>query len=113
MKKDITIFLQHMIDCIEKVEEYTETLSEEKFLRSTQSQDAVLRRLEIMGEAAKNIPDEFKRNHPTIPWGEIVRTRDKLIHGYFGVDLKITWNIIKQDLPGLKEKIIAIRREME
>lgn len=80
-------------------------VSKENFLKSVQLQDAVIRRLEIIGEAAKNIPAEFRKKHADIPWSEMARTRDKLIHGYFGVDLDLTWDITKRDLPGLKNKL--------
>lgn len=59
-------------------------------------QDAVVRRLEILGEASKNIPDSFQKKYPDVPWKKIVRMRDKLIHHYFGVDLKVTWDVVKK-----------------
>jgi uncharacterized protein with HEPN domain len=64
-------------------------------------------------EASKNIPEEFKRQYPDVPWSEMARTRDKLIHGYFGVDLELTWAIIQDDLPELKEKVNKILEKLK
>jgi len=90
MKKDPAIFLEHILESIERIEEFTKGTSKENFLNSVQLQDSVIRRIEIIGEASKNIPDDFKRTHSDAPWSEMARTRDKLIHGYFGVDLNLT-----------------------
>ncbi|MBU2637602.1 MAG: DUF86 domain-containing protein [Nanoarchaeota archaeon] len=113
MKKDIAVFLSHILESIEKVREFTHNVSKDKFKKDVKLQDAVIRRIEIIGEAAKNIPSDFREKHPAIPWAEMARTRDKLIHGYFGVDLDLTWNIIKLDLPSLKEKIGKIMKKMK
>ncbi len=77
-----------------------------------QLQDSVIRRLEIIGEASKNIPPDFRKNNPGVPWSEMARTRDKLIHGYFGVDLDLTWEIVKKSLSDLK-KIKTILEDMD
>lgn len=111
--KDAAIFVRHILDSIEKIGEFTEGISKERFLDSVQVQDAVIRRLEILGEAAKNIPEEILKKYPDVPWNKIIRTRDKLIHRYFGVDIDLTWDIVKDDLPDLKEKIIKILKELE
>lgn len=105
MKKDSEIFLGHILESIKKIEEFTMGVSKEKFLRDIKLQDAVIRRIEIIGEAAKNIPQNFREKHPYIEWAEMAKTRDKLIHGYFGVDIELTWNIIQTDIPLLKRKI--------
>ncbi|MDY0385814.1 MAG: DUF86 domain-containing protein [Methanolobus sp.] len=106
--KDPEVFLMHIMDSIEKIEDFTNDKTKEDFLEDIQLQDATIRRIEIIGEASKNIPDEFKTQYPAVPWSEMARTRDKLIHGYFGVDLQLTWDIIQHDLPELKEKIHQI-----
>lgn len=113
MKKDIRPFIIDILDSIEKIEKYLEKLDKNKFFESTQIQDAVVRRLEIIGEATKNIPDEFKSKHNHIPWNEVAKTRNKLIHGYFGINLERVWNIVKDDLPGLKKKIKSLLTELE
>lgn len=111
MKKEPLIFIKHIQESIEKIENTTKELSREDFLNSEDAQDATVRRLEIIGEAAKNLPEDFRKKHSQIPWREIIRTRDKLIHGYFGVDLNLTYDIVKNDLPGLKEKIAQILKK--
>lgn len=108
MKKDPKVFLSHILESIEKIDEFTREVSKSEFLTSVKTQDAVIRRLEIIGEATKNIPKSFREKHPEIPWNEIAKMRDKLIQGYFGVDLNITWNVVKKDLPSLMKKINAI-----
>ena len=111
MKKDYIIFLKHILDSINKIEEFTKRISKADFISSIKTQDAVIRRLEIIGEATKNLPTNFKEKYTTVPWNEITRMRDKLIHGYFGVDLNITWGVVKSDLPNLKGKIKIILKE--
>jgi uncharacterized protein with HEPN domain len=108
MNKDYLIFLNHIIESIEKIESYLIDISKREFLSLKEKQDAVIRNIEIVGEAAKNISKVFQDNHPTIPWKEMIRTRDKIVHGYFGVDLDITWDIVKNHLPNLKEQIQEI-----
>ncbi len=111
--KGTDVFLKHIIDSIEKIEDFTCNKTREDFLEDIQLQDATIRRIEIIGEASKNIPEEIKRKYPDAPWSEMARTRDKLIHGYFGVDLELTWAIIKDDLPILKEKVSRILEELK
>ena len=105
MKKDNLVFLKHILDCIDKIEEFTNRISEDDFMKSVQIQDAVIRRLEIIGEATKNLSADFRKKHSNIPWEQMARMRDKLIHGYFGVDLMTVWEVVEEDLPELKKKI--------
>lgn len=112
MKKDVEIFLEHILESIAKIEEFTKGISRREFRKSVQLQDAVIRRLEIIGEAAKNVPKSFRKKYSDLPWSEMARTRDKLIHGYFGVDIDLTYDIIKKDLPELKDKISNILKKL-
>jgi uncharacterized protein with HEPN domain len=105
MKKDPRIFLQHILESIEQLEDYTFDVLESEFMESLETQDAVLRRLEVIGEAVKNIPDEFKKNHPNIPWRKIAGMRDTVIHEYFNVDLPLVWSTVKEDIPKLREQV--------
>jgi len=106
--KNPEVFIVHIIDSIGKIEDFTNNKEKEDFLEDVQLQDAVIRRIEIIGEASKNIPEEFKKNFQDVPWREMARTRDKLIHGYFGVDLELTWDIVEHDLPQLKARMEQI-----
>ena len=108
MKKNQKILLSDIFGCIVLIEEYVEGLNKEEFLESLKVQDAVLRRLEIIGEAAKKISDDFKKDHSEIPWKNICGMRDIIAHDYFGVNLERAWNTIQKDLPDLKEKVSFI-----
>jgi len=107
-KKDPKIFLGHIIECIEEIEKNICEMSEVEFSESTMVQDAIVRRLEIVGEAVRNIPDSFRKKYPAIPWKKIAGLRDILIHEYFGVDMSLVWKIINKDIPKLKIQIINL-----
>ena len=96
--------LDDISEAIRRLEIYSQNMRYEDFLEDTKTQDAVIRNLEIIGEAAKNITDELKEKHPKIMWKELAGIRDKLIHHYFGVNLEIVWTIIDEDLPQLRKE---------
>ncbi|MBS3131807.1 DUF86 domain-containing protein [Candidatus Woesearchaeota archaeon] len=104
-------YLKHILDAIADIEGSVKKLAKEKFKRNKDIKDATVRRVEIIGEAVKNISKEFKQKHPEIEWAKIAGTRDIMIHAYFSVDLDIVWEIVKKDLPELKENIKAILEE--
>ncbi|MDW7732247.1 MAG: DUF86 domain-containing protein [Methanolobus sp.] len=106
--KDDSVFLYHILDAIDQIEEYTAGITYEEFLEKRLIQDAVVRQLEIIGEATKNLSSDTTGYYPQIPWKEIAGMRDKLIHVYFGVDLEEVWNTAKRDLPGLKRVVNMI-----
>lgn len=113
MKKDEKIFLIHILEAIEKIEEYIKDVSKDRFLASNEKQDAVIRELEIIGEAVKNLPKEFREKYNSIEWKNFAGIRDKLIHSYFSVNIERVWNVVKQDLPKLKNEIEKILKKLE
>ncbi len=113
MTKEPLIFLKHIAESTRAIAEYTRGLTHGDFIRSIQVQDAIVRRLEIIGEAAKNIPEEFKVKHPDVPWKKIAGTRDVLIHEYFAVDLELLWNLLEKDLKTFRDQIDLLLKEAE
>ena len=113
MSKDPKIFLHHILDSIETIEEHIGSESKHAFLEDKKAQDAVIRRLEIIGEATKNLTRGFTEKHTTVPWSKIAKMRDKLIHGYFGVDLDLTYDVVKKELPKLKKAVRRILMTLE
>jgi uncharacterized protein with HEPN domain len=111
MKDDIRVYIEDILECIDKIEEYTK-IDEDDFYENTQAQDAVLRRLEIIGEAVKNIPQDVRDKYSEIPWRKIAGMRDVIIHEYSGVNLERVWKVAKEDLVGLKEKILLMRKNL-
>lgn len=104
MNKDVNIFLSHILESIEAIEEYTKDLdSESAFIQDKETQDSVIRRLEIIGEAIRKLPEETKQQASEVSWKEIMAMRNILIHEYFGVDLPLVWQVVHKDLPALKK----------
>lgn len=112
MKKDPRVYLAHILECAEKIESYTKE-RQKKFLKDTMIQDAVIRNFEIMGEAAKRVPEAYRRRHPSIPWRLMAGFRDVLIHAYEGIDLRRVWRIVRHDLPVVKKEIQKILPSLE
>lgn len=112
MKKDPEVFLDHILESIDLIEDYSEGVTESDFVGSSSLQDMIVRRIEIIGEAVKNLPDDLKREHPQIPWRDIAGLRDIVVHQYFGLDLELIWDVVERDIPQLKPEILRIRDEL-
>ncbi len=113
-KREPTLLIEDMITAIKKIEKYTQGISSiEGFVRSDIISDAVIRNIEIIGEAASKLPNEIQQKYSDIPWKNIIGLRNVVIHGYFVVDLEIIWKIIKDQLPWLKEKLEIIWDEIK
>ena len=98
-------FLLDIQDAIDRILKYTNGMLWEVYLRDHKTQDAVVHNLEVIGEATKNLSNEFREQHSEIPWRNMAGTRDRLTHNYFGINQEIVWQIVEQDLPGLKSQI--------
>jgi len=93
--------LRHMLDAAKKIVEYTDSIQRDDLDKDEKLALALVRLLEIVGEAAKAVSPDFRRKHPQIPWREIAGTRDRLIHGYYDIDFDIVWQIVSDDIPPL------------
>ena len=113
MKRDYRLYLDDILDAIQKIEAYTKGLSYSDFSKDNKTVDAVVRNFEIIGEATKRVSDSIKTKYPGVPWRMMAGTRDKLIHEYFGVNLDILWKAVKEDIPDLKPLIIDLLRKMD
>lgn len=105
MKKNDNTYRQHILEAIEQIETYIFGVSYEHFLQERLLQDGVVRQLEIIGEASRNLSTEFREQHSEIPWGQIIGMRNRMIHAYFDLNLSIVWEVVQYDLPHLKKEL--------
>ncbi len=110
INRDYRDYIQDIHDVLDDIYEFIGTMSQEEFLKDKKTVNAVLRSIEVMGEAAKRIPQAFRDKYPDIPWKKMAGIRDKLIHEYSGVDLEIIWSLIKEELPVVKP---GVRKVMD
>ena len=110
LQKDPTIFLKHIKDAITKIERYSSG-GKAKFFGNTMAQDAVIRNLEIIGEATRHIPESYRKEHAEIPWRSITALRNVLIHEYFGVDMEQVWGVVRNRIPMLKRNVLELLGE--
>lgn len=111
--KSNKVYLLHIRDAINAIKEFVKDMSKEEFFRNNLVQSAVIRQVEIIGEATKNLTKEFKRKYRQIPWKEIAGMRDVLIHEYFRVDVDAVWKVINEDIPELENQISEILEELD
>ena len=113
MAKEFLDYLEDIIETMTDAVKFTQNMEYEEFIKDKKSAYAATRALEIIGEAVKNIPSEVRENYPPIPWKEMAGMRDKLIHEYFGVNLKRVWNTITKDIPKLKPSFEKIFKDFQ
>ncbi len=102
------LYLYDIMECCENIENFISDVSKDMFLANKMLQHALVRNIEIIGEAAKNLSEEFRVNNPQISWSEMMRMRDKIVHHYFKLNLDIIWQTVSQDVPKLKSAIESI-----
>lgn len=108
MKEDYLSYLRHILDAMHRIEEYTAGIAYRDFMKNNLVQAAVIREIEIIGEATKRLSEGIKGKYPDIPWRKMTGMRDKLVHDYMGVDLDAVWDTVERDIPQLKEKIKGV-----
>jgi hypothetical protein len=110
---EVLDYLDDILEAVEKIERFTDGMDYAEFVKDSKTVDAVLRNFEVIGEAAKNIPEDVRREYGDVPWSEMAGMRDKLIHGYATVELQIVWTTIQEELPTLGPQIESVRDELE
>ena len=111
MERDDSVYLQHILDAISRIEEYLRGVDEEMFQQQHLIQDGIIRQLEIIGDATKRLSRKVRDTSPEIPWQDIAGMRDKLVHDYFGVDIEAVWLTAREDVPGLKAAVSKLLKE--
>ena len=108
----VLAYLDHILQAVQRIARYTKGMTEAEFTTNDMAQDAVIRNIEIIGEAARNIarhhPD-FAGSHPEIPWESIYLMRNRVAHGYFSVDLEIVWRTLQRDLPEFERQVLQLK----
>ena len=112
MEKTPVIYLNHILECISRINAYTGKIDEDTFINTPLIQDAVIRNLEVIGEAVKKLDKHFRAQYPEIPWKNIAGMRDKLIHDYIGVDIWAVWAVIDDILPNFDTQIKDIIQQL-
>lgn len=106
--KNHRLHLEDILEAVEKIQRYVKGLTYDTFVKKDMTVDAVIRNLEIIGEAAKNLPQDIKEKYPDIPWKRMIGLRNIAVHEYFGVDLSIIWEIVTRNLPETKARIVEV-----
>ncbi|MCC7570608.1 DUF86 domain-containing protein [Candidatus Micrarchaeota archaeon] len=108
MSRNIKLFLKDILEYMNRAEKYTIGYDLDSFINDIKTCDAVLRCIEVIGEATKSIPDELRKRYPFIPWRDMAGMRDKVIHSYFLVDFEMVWLVVKKDIPKIKPQIMEV-----
>ncbi len=112
-RKTHRLFVEDILESMDKIERYTKDLTYEGFVKDEMVVDAVIRNIEIIGEAARNIPEDVREEYPDVPWRRMIGLRNIAVHEYFGVDLSIVWEITTKNLPETRPMIAAILKSFD
>lgn len=112
MQRHPKLYFQDILESIKALETYTQGMSFDAFIKNALVRDAVIKNFLIIGEAVKNVPDPIKRKNPDVAWKQIAGFRDVLIHAYFGTNMQLVWDAVKEDLPQFKKKILKINKQI-
>ena len=113
MKREYKLFIEDIKESITQIDEFLGDMNFKDFVKDQKTSSAVVRKIEIIGEATKNVPKEIRQEYKELPWSDMARMRDKIIHSYFVVDYEVVWKTIKERLPEIKPKINAILKDLE
>ncbi len=113
MKRDYRLFIKDILECINKIENFVDKMSFDEFMKDEKTKSAIVREIEVIGEATKNIPEAIRKRHKDLPCIDMARMRDKITHFYFGIDYEIVWKVVKKRLPEIKLLIEGILKELE
>ncbi|HNS31522.1 MAG TPA: DUF86 domain-containing protein [bacterium] len=113
MTRDYSLFVKDILKAIENIDEFRDGMSFEEFCGNEKTKSAVVWQIQVIGEAAKNLPEAIREKYKEVPWKYMARIRDKIAHFYFGIDYEIVWNVIIKNLPEIKPLIEKILREMK
>lgn len=108
-RRSVRLLLDDMLEATERIERYVAGMDQPAFLADEKTSDAVVRNLEILGEAAAHVPDDFRASTSELEWPRIVGLRNRVVHGYFAVDLELVWRIVVSDLPALASRLRTLR----
>jgi hypothetical protein len=112
-KRSLDLLVEDIWESIEKIERYIDGMTQDNFDSDEKTTDAVVRNLEIIGEAAGRLPEDFTNQHSEIEWVKIIGLRNRIVHEYFGVDLQIIWQILRKDIPAFKVSLKKIRSNLK
>ncbi|MCZ7395324.1 MAG: DUF86 domain-containing protein [Candidatus Methanoperedens sp.] len=113
MNRDYKLFVKDILDAIDKIDEFIGKMEYGEFIKDDKTATAVVKKIEIIGEAIKNIPRDVRAKYNSIPWRDIVGMRNKITHNYFGIDYEIVWKVVKEKLPALKIQVEQVLKEMD
>ena len=112
-RRDLRDYLQDILDAVNDIERFVADMSYEQFIKDKKTLNAVVRSIEVIGEASKRLPLSLKAKNSELPWREITGMRDKLIHAYFGMDTETIWKTVKENIPQLKQTIKKMAKDQE